>query len=413
MTKKSLAILLSVAVLLAGFALPAGALDTAGYKILVFSDVHQKAADDPNLYAFMDTAIKANEPDLVILLGDVADPADRGGTMEALRQDAERILAPIIANGAKFAYISGNHDHDELSDSTRASLGGTHHDVLKAVAAVYRELGGDLYAECDAVSDYGGDNQLIYIRDAAGEVAASLVLFDLGEDGSSADSCGYTPISSAQQAWFMEVRAEYPDVPCYVFQHIPMPEVYDYYPTVPASWAAPLNDFCAKVDDALHISFRELVGVWEGRTVLYLPNFFLYEGVILEHPCPPSESLGEFETLRDDGNVVAVFSGHDHMNNFKIHRGGMDMWSIAGCAWLGSNANHYYRGASLITINPQRPGAYTTSRYTYEKAAAEPGAPTIETKKDNESIFSDILVWFEVALSVAGTPLRWLVDAFN
>ena len=81
------------------------------YKICCFSDLHETADFDPRSYAALDGIIEREQPDLVLLGGDIWNGAlDR--PIEELKAFLDIFTQPMESRGIPWAHVMGNHDHD-------------------------------------------------------------------------------------------------------------------------------------------------------------------------------------------------------------------------------------------------------------------------------------------------------------
>ncbi len=81
------------------------------YKICCFSDLHETADLDPRSYAALDGIIAKEQPDLVLLGGDIWNGAlDR--PIEELKAFLDIFTRPMESRGIPWAHVMGNHDHD-------------------------------------------------------------------------------------------------------------------------------------------------------------------------------------------------------------------------------------------------------------------------------------------------------------
>ena len=85
--------------------------NNGNFKICCFSDLHETADFDPRSYAALDGIIAREQPDLVLLGGDIWNGAlDR--PIEELRAFLDVFTRPMEERGIPWAHVMGNHDHD-------------------------------------------------------------------------------------------------------------------------------------------------------------------------------------------------------------------------------------------------------------------------------------------------------------
>ncbi len=83
------------------------------FKILQFTDTHFRwdKGDEKTVSTMMTEAIEAENPDFIIITGDLIYSTN---VEKALQQ----LFAPIVDSGIPFAFVFGNHDHQfELNRS--------------------------------------------------------------------------------------------------------------------------------------------------------------------------------------------------------------------------------------------------------------------------------------------------------
>lgn len=402
MTKKILAILAAICMLAAVGSIGASADYILGedneFHMLVIPDAHQNADEDLNLTAYIASAIKlkadANTPlDLIIFLGDnVVGSATADAA--AIRKGVERLLAPVLAAEIPFTLVFGNHDYGDMSNTMKETFSKA--DLL----AIYKEIGGNLFAVPDAEysSATGGVTNFMYniSQEVPGETEedeatmkpyAKLFLFDTGSI--DADQNGYDYVREDQLSWFAANNDT--SVPALVFQHIPVPEIYSggYFLKTPFNWNLPLS---TKYVDTYYYGTA---------------NFVKMVGTVLESPCPPYYTDGEFEAMKEAGNVQAMFFGHDHVNNFVEQFDGLDLVQLPGTAWNGSYGSFLVRGGTFVTIrnNPLTGKTYYSSDFfTYRQASRVSDSKVASTVHG----FDDFIYVVPFALQNMFAPLRML-----
>ena len=233
------------------------------FTIAQFTDLHWQdgAAEDLATSALMAAVLEAERPDLAVLTGDViaghgcADPA------LALR----RAVEPLLERDIPWALVFGNHDDEGSLD--RAAL-----------LEVARRCPGCL-AEAGPPGVSGVGNYRLLVAGPGGAPAAALYFLDSNAYAETAVG-GYGWVRRDQIAWYTDLshaltrRAGAP-VPALAFLHIPLPEYNE---------------------------------VWDTQTCA---------GVKYEEVCCPRVNSGLFAALHEMGEVVGVFAGHDHVNDYE------------------------------------------------------------------------------------------------
>jgi hypothetical protein len=222
---------------------------------------HDGGPADIATAALVARVLDLERPDLVVFTGDIiaghgcADPAD------ALR----RAVAPAVERCLPWTLVFGNHDDEGALDR-------------RALLKVARGEPGCL-AQAGPARVWGvGNHRLRIGASCGGSPAAQLYFLDSG--GYAATSVGgYDWIRQEQVAWYLRVsRASAVEagrvLPALAFLHIPLPEFDEVWDTQPCS------------------------------------------GSKHEAVCCPRVNSGLFAALHERGEVVGVFVGHDHVNDY-------------------------------------------------------------------------------------------------
>ncbi|MGN1118155.1 MAG: metallophosphoesterase [Acutalibacteraceae bacterium] len=352
------------------------------FSIMVFSDIHEGGTGGGDAcMQIMREALDKYAPDLVVFLGDNSI----GETLEEHRAVIEKITLPERERNIPFAVIFGNHDAQE-------------EDVTKeALLEIYREYGCVSY-DCDG-DLYGCGNCNIPILSSKGDkVKFNLWFFDSGADNPDSSVDGYDYIRENQLEWYKETALSLKErnggetVPALAFQHIPVPEIYDK-------------------------AFRELpfslggasYNGYNGKSYSLIPRLTGYEGIFYENAASPYFRTKELDTMRETGDVMAVFSGHDHVNAYKVNLDGID-WVSVPTVHNKEYSNDGLRGAGLITLDENN-----TSSYEYElvracKLCMEEGSKICEMSDSTDKftyfisgLFTDAVLSVQKALNTVGS----------
>ncbi len=267
------------------------------------------------------------QPHLVVFTGDQLkgyscaykrDPAAAARTIQTL-------LAPVTTRGIPFAVTFGNHD---------AQSGHTRDALLE----VYRALPG--FVPPESQFDAGTYCFPVYQGNAPA-LYCFLIYSQKNKHGG-----GYHPVQPDQLDWFAAVRAQQAGIPALVFQHIPVPEVYELLTEVAPHTRGSVRAYRSR----------------KGR--FFCINAAKATGFLGEPPSVPDENSGEFSLLRQDGNVLGLFFGHDHHNSVcgKIGNLTLGYCPSGGFNEYGPSAR---RGTRLIELHQDAPAAFTTRVLTY------------------------------------------------
>ena len=313
-------------------------------KIVQLTDVHigggflslKKDAMALNAVAAMVTAEK---PDLVIVTGDIAYPVPfQAGTLNN-KAPAKLFAALMERLGVYWTVCFGNHDTEAYSYYNREQIGAFYssgdypHCLFRAGPA-----------EVDGVG-----NQIISVRNSAGDYTRLLYLFDSHaylKDDPLGVRWRYDNVHPNQIVWYEETLSQYAAAgktgeapPSLAFLHIPLRE----YKT---AWFEYLDN---GMRDTENVTYRYGVARNSRRVV--------YCGV-------GDDEL--FETMLARGSTDGVFCGHDHYNFFSLEYKGIrltygrsvDYLAMPGIYKVGSQ-----RGCTVITLSPD--GSFDCSEESY------------------------------------------------
>lgn len=298
--------------------------------------------------AFVTDMIKIYKPDIVVLGGDntVAAKEDKA---DAIKE----ICDMFVENKTYFTLVFGNHDDEQ----------GVSREEL---FAMYQQFGGEYCLAYDAVPELSGvgTHNLTVKSSDGSKIAYNLYMFDSNTYTYNAEGerLGYDAVREDQIDWYKNTAAELKaanggeTVYAMSFQHIIVQDIYDsmFFEAPMALGEATLNFF--------------------GRTYTYLPYVHnIKDGYLLEAPCPGYYNFGQFAAFVETGDVVATFSGHDHLSSFTVEKDGVDIVNTPGCSFesYGDNAT---RGIRMLTINEADTSVYTSKMLTVSDYVLGDGA---------------------------------------
>lgn len=266
------------------------------FKIVQFTDVHFKYGNPASDIALerIDEVLESERPDLVVLTGDViyAQPADTGMVT---------VLRRVAAHKVPFVVTFGNHDDEQ--GMSRAQL----YDIVRSVP-------GNL--QPDRGQEESPDYTLtVKSSDGDGRNAAVLYFFDSHSYAPLDDVKGYAWLSHAQVGRYRAQSAAFTSanggkpLPALAFFHIPLPEY----------------NLAASDENAVLIGTR------------------------MEKACAPALNTGMFAAMKEAGDVMGVFVGHDHDNDYTA------MWHgilLGYGRYTGGNTvyNHLPNGARVMVM---------------------------------------------------------------
>ena len=238
------------------------------FKILQLTDTHYVAGDPRSERALKNVIqmLDLEKPDLVIHTGDVifGKPAE-----ESVRE----ILEPISEREIPFAVAFGNHD--EEFDKTRE-------EMLDIVMSIPYNI------NTKTKGIYGVTNCTLTLSPSTGDkISRVFYLFDSNRGATIPDiPKTYGHIHFDQIAWYREQSEAFAkmngeiSIPAFAFFHIPLPE----------------HKEAAKDDEH---------GIMRGTRG--------------ENVASPKINSGLFVSMKEKGDVQAIFVGHDHNSDFAAY----------------------------------------------------------------------------------------------
>ena len=266
------------------------------FKIVQFTDVHFKYGNPASDIALerIDEVLEAENPDLVVLTGDIiyAAPADKGMLT---------VLERVSAHNVPFVVTFGNHDDEQ--GMTRAQL----YDIIRSVPGNVQPDRGEQVSPDYVLT--------VHSSDGKGRDAAVLYFFDSHSYSKLKDVKGYDWLTFDQVENYRSLSASFTEanggrpLPALSFFHIPLPEYNQ----------------AASDEGAILIGTR------------------------MEKACAPALNTGMFTAMKEAGDVMGVFVGHDHDNDYAV------MWHgilLAYGRYTGGNTvyNHLSNGARVIVL---------------------------------------------------------------
>ena len=327
--KKILSVILALCMVLP-FAFAAGAAETTPlqfdengeFVIMHLCDCQDTYPASETMLTFIRHVIAKYDPDIVVLGGD-----NTVGPKETKALAIEELVAPFVESETYFAVTFGNHDNEQGVDK-------------EELLAYYQQFGGKYCLTEDIVPElFGvGTHNIPVLSSDGSKYAFNIWTFDSNTyhpDG------GYDAVHEDQIEWYKQTAAELAAanggevVPAMAFQHIIVGEAYPaLFQTYPDALAVP-----------------EITKTVDGVTYSFTPQYDrITSGVVMEFPCPGAVNYGQFDAFLEVGDVMATFSGHDHINSFTVPYKGIDIINTPG-ATFHSYGDDATRGCRMLTIN--------------------------------------------------------------
>ena len=264
------------------------------FKIVQITDLHYKLgvkASEQGL-ACVREMVETEKPDLVVVTGDIIYSAPADSTLSV-------VLKTFAKLGVPFCMTFGNHDYDFKTPTV-----ALYNQMQKTPNCVMLVLQGK-----------NTDYSLPILSSNGKRTAAVLYCIDTHNKPAIGGIGGYQWISHNQITWYRQRSMVYKQknggrpVPSLAFLHIPLPE-FNY---------ATDNTQC--------------------------PMY----GSRLEKAYSPSLNSGMFASIKEMGDIMGVFCGHDHDNDYAVSYFNV---LLAHGRFSGGNTeyNHLKRGARVIVL---------------------------------------------------------------
>ncbi|MDD3946601.1 MAG: metallophosphoesterase [Clostridia bacterium] len=275
-----------------------GNLTDEPFKIITFTDLHLDTYFNKGARSIshMIENIKAENPDLVILTGDIVTSSTNWLRVKQFGKLMDEL-------GVYWCTVLGNHEGDNWRSIKREKFV----DVWSSFQYCL------MHDDPDAVADgvWGNGNYVINLVKSGGAITQSLIFMDSGNRVSKQDAErlniskeSYDYIKPSQIKWYrgviskLEAMQQEQPILSMLYIHIPLQEYADAYNIV--------------TEEQLE----------EGQTAS--DNETLYVcGKAYEKVSASDYNSGLFATLVEEGHTQAVFCGHDHINNFIIQYQGI------------------------------------------------------------------------------------------
>ncbi len=299
-------------------------------KIMHVTDTH---LDDDNidmsLFLIEQSCIR-EKPHIVIITGDNVQNYD---DCEKTKKYIHRLMSIFDAQGIKCAVTFGNHDSEVEGAMTR-----------EEVMACYNSYSCSISVDDgEALSGCGTYNIPVLASDSD-NVKFNIWVFDSGDYD---DNGHYGCVMPDQIEWYKQTSDALAaanggeKVNSVVFQHIIVPEIYDVL---------------EKVNYPTLFAFPRIYS--ENEYYRFDPDNVNY-GTLNEKPCPGYENYGQFDAMVEQGDVLAMFTGHDHTNAFGVRNQGIDITTTISSRYNGESFSSAY-GYRIVEIDENDTSTYYT-----------------------------------------------------
>ena len=316
-------------------------------KVLQISDLQDNRFTCVDTLRFMEAAVKKIKPDLIVFTGDQLDVVDLWGKGERCRRNVEkainRLFSVFESFNIPFVLTFGNHDRET----------GLPNDEQ---AKIYAKMKNCICFDDvnDGRPDAGTFNVPIMSSDGS-RTAMNIYVFDTGSKTNGV----YGGVRKEQLEWLDKTSREV-NADSIVFQHIPVDEIYELLEKVP------------KGTEGAEPAYGNRKGEYYRRR-----DGIKFMGEYGETPAALPRECGEFEQLKKQGDVFAVYCGHDHYDSLV---GTVDGIDLGYCPGAGYNTyGIYQREVRVFEFNENDVKNYKTYTVSYGDVCNKPLAEPVKT----------------------------------
>lgn len=316
-------------------------------KVLQISDLQDNRFTCVDTLRFMEAAVKKIKPDLIVFTGDQLDVVDLWGKGERCRKNVEkainRLFSVFESFDIPFVLTFGNHDRE---------TGLPNEEQAKIYAKMKNCICFDDVN--DGRPDAGTFNVPIMSSDGS-RTAMNIYVFDTGSKTNGV----YGGVRKEQLEWLDKMSREV-NADSIVFQHIPVDEIYELLEKVP------------KGTEGAEPAYGNRKGEYYRRR-----DGIKFMGEYGETPAALPRECGEFEQLKKQGDVFAVYCGHDHYDSFIGMVDGIDLGYCPGAGY--NTYGIYQREVRVFEFNENDVKNYKTYTVSYGDVCNKPLAEPVKT----------------------------------
>ncbi len=315
------------------------------FSILHICDCQDGYPAHKEMFTYINYMLDVYKPDLVVLGGD-----NTVGPKETKLEAIKELVAPYVEHETYFTLVFGNHDHEQ---------GVEKDELLK----MYQEAGGKYCLAYDAVPELTGTathNLPVYSSDGE-KVKFNLWMFDSNTyaEDENGKRLGYDSVRTDQIEWYSETYADLKEesgetVYSLAFQHMIPPDVYEaMFPSVKYA----LDPITETYNNGKHYP-------------VIFPNTSAFTGHIYEPPSPGVVNYGQVDKMAENGDVLGVLVGHDHVNTYETEYKNIKLINSPGISY-NAYGKEIVRGSRLITIKEDSPNTFESEVITVNELAYE------------------------------------------
>lgn len=335
--KKIISVLLAI-VLVFGLSVSAFAIDVkqplkfgedGKFSIMHVTDTHLESDNVEASVWLIGQACDKEKPDLVVITGDNVYNDDDA---EVTKGYITKLMNTFEERNIPVAVTFGNHD-SERGAMSREELMAFYNTFSCSVSVD----DGILLSGC-------GTYNLPVMSSDGTKIKFNVWVFDSNDYD---DEGEYGWVKKDQVEWYkatsdaLRLQNDGEKVYSLAFQHIIVPEVYDAL---------------KKADGKPLFSFEHIFN--KGDYYMFDPENVNY-GTLNETPCSGKQNDGQFDAMVEKGDVLAIFTGHDHTNAFGVRHKDIDIMNSLSTRYNGDAFSTQY-GYRMLVIDENDTSTYET-----------------------------------------------------
>ena len=296
-------------------------------KIMHITDTHYSFENVDASVRLLEFACDREMPDVVIITGDNVDNYPEAKDTKKL---IDRLMSVFDERNIPAAITFGNHDSERGAMSREELM--AYYNTHKSSISV---------DDGEELSGCGTYNIPVHASDSD-KVKFNLWIFDSNDYD---DEGHYGCVLPDQVEWYKKRSDELTQandgnkVYSLAFQHMIVEDVY-----------RALKMTKIRVPFSYHHMYDKK------RFYSFDPKGVNF-GTLTETPCSGYHNYGQFDAMVEKGDVLAMFSGHDHTNAFGVKYKGIDISNTVSTRYNRDRFSSQY-GYRIITVNESDTSVY-------------------------------------------------------
>lgn len=264
---------------------------------------------NPDTVKLISLALDREKPDLVVFTGDQIKGYSltfKGDTKRKITETLGEIFRPVTERKIPFTATFGNHDRD---------CGIENREQFE----IYKSFPGFISGMPRRPDDAGTFS--LEIKDSKNQKSV-FALYLIDSNAKDKEKKAYSPVFKEQVEWYKAERDRLKTengsyLPSLVFQHIPVPEIFRAIKQVRKGTKGAVEAFYSH----------------SGEFYTLFDESLSQGGFMHESPAAPDINNGEFDAMKEKGDVLGIFFGHDHINSFVKKVDGIELGYTQGAGF--------------------------------------------------------------------------------